>query len=171
MKILKKFIREEFVATSSWLRRPKQGLSRVPSSVSVSPALMSTPISTIDVSDDIEQQRQSLYSSIAGDFTSSVDSLRHTLETLSDVDMLLNAMEAFGEDPRELVQDPTELDQAVRKDDVENVRRMLLNALDKWSSDKLRSSEQDDYDGDTLLGHPMRSVKGGGFSFKRPIRP
>ena len=172
MRTLRKFIREELGnerVPSSWLRRSKgaKRVGRVPATVSASPPPMSTPIQPFDLSDQLEDQRQGAYNSMKDDFNASTDQLGHTLEVASSIDDMLDAVDEANIDPADIVADPTDFNSAIEKGDMERVRQMLLVGLGKWADWKLKTSEQDDYNSNSLAGHPMKHVKAGGFSMGR----
>lgn len=124
-----------------------------------------------DVSDEIEQWRQDMFSTATDDVQSNIERLRHTLSTVMSVEQMVSAVGDFGEDVNEIALDPTTFAQAVKDDDVDEVRRQLTSGLEKWETEMLKWSEQNNYDTSTLVGHPSRTVKMGGSSFKRPISP
>lgn len=151
MKILKQFIREE-ATWSYWMRRPRNN-------------------NLGDVSDVLSHDREEMLASAQNDAAADVQRLRHQIAIATDISKIRDAINDFGEQPSDIASDPTAFSRAVKERDIDEIRRQLLSGLERWETEMLKWSDHDDYDTSTLSAHPMRSVKLGGNSFKRPNGP
>lgn len=153
MQLLQNFISlllNEDRAFTYWLRRPRA--SAIP-----------------DVSDEIEQQRRAAFESTKDDVSVDLGRLKHTLASSTSIKQLIAAIEDMGESAIDVALDPTLFAQAVKKGDIDEVRRLLIAGLEKWKDEMLKWSEQNDYDTSSLAGHPMRDVGMGGNMARRSI--
>lgn len=150
MSVLKRFIHEE-LTYNYWLKRPIDSMP--------------------DVADSIADTRADVFASVSDDFEELVTKLRHDIETARDIGSMEDVLERAGFDAYDIVADVTLFDRAAEIDDIETVRREILKGVEREAGERLRGAEDDGHDTSTLLGHPMRSVKAGGFSHKRAIGP
>ena len=119
----------------------------------------------------VEDLRDDAFESVSDDFEELVTRLRHDIESARDIGSMEDLLDGAGFDAYDVVAEPTLFDRAVEDRDVETVRREILKGVERAAGDELKDAAQEGNDSHTLLGHPMRSVKGGGFSHKKPIGP
>lgn len=145
--ILKQFIKEELVKPS-WLRRPRgKGLA--------------------DVSDQVKQWRSDMFKSAKDDVSGETDQLLRKLSSANDIKSMLKAVADFGEEPNEIALDATMLSQAIQSNDIDSARTQLTSGLQKWKTEMMKWSKEDD--DSSLTGHPTRSVGAGGTTGKRSM--
>ena len=149
LAILREFI-VEAMTFNYWMRRPRNNHIG-------------------DVSGGIEQQRQDAFRDDVADFDESMSQLRHEIEVASDIEGLEDAMERHNCDAYDVAADPTDFEQAAERGDLEAVRRCLLMGLGKWSDDKKKAGEINNYDTSSIDSHPMVNVRAGGPSKKRSM--
>ena len=148
-KLLRDFIREEFVQ-KSWLRRPKgQGLA--------------------DISDELQTQRQDNIKDAKKDVQGDVQGLRRVLSTSMSFKQMKDAIERFGETPSSVASDPTMLARAVKEGDIDEIRRQLTTGLEKWETEMLKWSEPSENNPNSMVSHPTRVVVAGGTTGKRSM--
>lgn len=145
MKILREFIREE-LTWNYWMRRPRNNL--IP-----------------DVSDELEDRREKSYPSASKDLQGDIHRLKQSLASAIDIDGMMHAIADFGEEAKEMADDPAALSRAIRNNDIEEARRQFISGVERWEIEMEKWSQ--DSSSDALASEPMKSPSFGGPSISR----
>jgi|15BtaG_2_1085339.scaffolds.fasta_scaffold01021_11 hypothetical protein len=114
--ILKKFINEELVWNYK-MRGPKTNNQG-------------------DVRAEIEDVRSSTFDSAKTDFAAGIEKLNHDITVATDKTELEDIFGRWGIDAYDIVHDTTEFDRAADEENLEEMKRMIMQGLGKWVKEK-----------------------------------
>jgi hypothetical protein len=132
LETLKRFIREELV-WNYWLRRPRNNQVK-------------------GAGPRIQQWRRDMYEPVADTFEEEVGQIRHAVWTATGVHDLEDRLLRKGLDAYEIAADPTLFQQAYERNDVAEMKRQVINGLERWAREVLKNTEDDDFNVSTLQG-------------------
>lgn len=117
------------------------------------------------VGDQIKKQREEIFDSASEDLEVKFNNLKHAIEIADSIKKILNLIKSSNiAIATELALDATLFAAAVKQENFDEVKRLLLQGMKRWKDETLKWSKADDLDTTTLTGHPMRTPSLGGHS-------